>query len=107
MEISARILPQWFEYEGASFLLAPLTSAQLVNVQQLIANTRTRGDGLLAAACGAVIDWKGITENGVDVPFSPEARDEQFSHESWALPMSAVAAEVMKRARLRRDEKKK
>ena len=67
----AGIEPEWFELDGAEFLLRPLTPAEMTECQSYssLHNVHT----MFTKYCEyAITDWKGIEENGEPVPFSKD-----------------------------------
>lgn len=114
MQISKRIIPSWFDVpsagDGVSFLLAPLTSAQAINVQQ--EGDSRAGDGFIMAIQYAVRDWRGIVdENGAPLKFTAKSRDLLFNGDGEEIPgnpllATAVGVEIVKRSRMTETDAK-
>jgi hypothetical protein len=107
------LTPYWFTLgEGPEkFQLRPLDTATHWELQSsMVGRYVPTWQAVEATVRACVVGWSGITQDGADLPFSPNAKQAALAPTAdpeWMGRWMAVAGELLRRANLTEDEAKK
>jgi hypothetical protein len=110
MELTKKLTPAWidleFEGEKLGFYCRPLASHERITAMALAEDGKV-GEAMMQTIAYSVRDWRGITEKGESVKFTPLALEQLFADGAWSPQLMALASMIGDRSTLSEIERKK